>query len=149
MGISCSLCPILCDGGCWTGSFVSSALSFTLSKTSLSFLRSLYCFSFLIWDNPPPPLPLDLYYGTNFSCSLSECIGVRKRDHGLSQTPLPLKDISFAFIFLNLNSKMETLVQLKNNPFLMGLCRSGPPPDLQYDNSSGTSLFYSLHQIYI
>uniref|UniRef100_A0A3B5MJI8 Baculoviral IAP repeat containing 2 n=1 Tax=Xiphophorus couchianus TaxID=32473 RepID=A0A3B5MJI8_9TELE len=31
---------------------------------------------------------------------------------------------------------METLVQLKNNPFLMGLCRNGPPPDLQYDNSS-------------
>ncbi|XP_061658885.1 baculoviral IAP repeat-containing protein 2 [Syngnathoides biaculeatus] len=31
---------------------------------------------------------------------------------------------------------METLVQLKNNPFLMGLCRGGPPPDLQYDNSS-------------
>lgn len=32
---------------------------------------------------------------------------------------------------------METLVQLKNNPFLMGLCRNCPPPDLQYDNSSG------------
>lgn len=31
---------------------------------------------------------------------------------------------------------METLVQLKNNQFLMGLCRNGPPPDLQYDNSS-------------
>uniref|UniRef100_A0A8C5DC72 Baculoviral IAP repeat-containing protein 2-like n=1 Tax=Gouania willdenowi TaxID=441366 RepID=A0A8C5DC72_GOUWI len=31
---------------------------------------------------------------------------------------------------------METLVQLKNNPFLMGLCRNGPPPDLQYDNTS-------------
>ncbi|XP_061818857.1 baculoviral IAP repeat-containing protein 2 [Nerophis lumbriciformis] len=31
---------------------------------------------------------------------------------------------------------METLVQLKNNPFLLGLCRNGPPPDLQYDNSS-------------
>ncbi|XP_077402386.1 baculoviral IAP repeat-containing protein 2 [Vanacampus margaritifer] len=31
---------------------------------------------------------------------------------------------------------METLLQLKNNPFLMGLCRSGAPPDLQYDNSS-------------
>ncbi|XP_068186704.1 baculoviral IAP repeat-containing protein 2 isoform X3 [Antennarius striatus] len=31
---------------------------------------------------------------------------------------------------------METLPQLKNNQFLMGLCRNGPPPDLQYDNSS-------------
>uniref|UniRef100_A0A667YP34 Baculoviral IAP repeat containing 2 n=1 Tax=Myripristis murdjan TaxID=586833 RepID=A0A667YP34_9TELE len=31
---------------------------------------------------------------------------------------------------------METLVQLKNNQFLMGLCRNGPPPNLQYDNSS-------------
>uniref|UniRef100_A0A3Q3NAH1 Baculoviral IAP repeat containing 2 n=1 Tax=Mastacembelus armatus TaxID=205130 RepID=A0A3Q3NAH1_9TELE len=31
---------------------------------------------------------------------------------------------------------METLVQLKNSQFLMGLCRNGPPPDLQYDNSS-------------
>uniref|UniRef100_A0A665UD34 Baculoviral IAP repeat containing 2 n=1 Tax=Echeneis naucrates TaxID=173247 RepID=A0A665UD34_ECHNA len=31
---------------------------------------------------------------------------------------------------------METLVQLKNNQFLLGLCRNGPPPDLQYDNSS-------------
>ncbi|KAM8834749.1 baculoviral IAP repeat-containing protein 2 [Synchiropus picturatus] len=31
---------------------------------------------------------------------------------------------------------METLLQLKNNSFLMGLCRNGPPPDLQYDNSS-------------
>ncbi|KAJ3589802.1 hypothetical protein NHX12_010643 [Muraenolepis orangiensis] len=31
---------------------------------------------------------------------------------------------------------METLLELKNSPFLMALCRSGPPPDLQYDNSS-------------
>uniref|UniRef100_A0A3Q3BSV3 Baculoviral IAP repeat containing 2 n=1 Tax=Kryptolebias marmoratus TaxID=37003 RepID=A0A3Q3BSV3_KRYMA len=31
---------------------------------------------------------------------------------------------------------METLLQLKKSPFLMGLCRNGPPPDLQYDNSS-------------
>uniref|UniRef100_A0A8C7ZQ89 Baculoviral IAP repeat containing 2 n=1 Tax=Oryzias sinensis TaxID=183150 RepID=A0A8C7ZQ89_9TELE len=31
---------------------------------------------------------------------------------------------------------METLVQLKNSKFLMGLCRNGPPSDLQYDNSS-------------
>ncbi|CAL8267879.1 unnamed protein product [Merluccius merluccius] len=31
---------------------------------------------------------------------------------------------------------METLLELKNNQFLMALCRSGPPPDLQYDNSS-------------
>ncbi|XP_076024301.1 baculoviral IAP repeat-containing protein 2 [Genypterus blacodes] len=31
---------------------------------------------------------------------------------------------------------METLLQLKNNTFLMGLCRNGAPPDLQYDNSS-------------
>ncbi|KAM6986506.1 baculoviral IAP repeat-containing protein 2 [Aplochiton taeniatus] len=31
---------------------------------------------------------------------------------------------------------MDTLVQLKNNQFLMGLRRNGPPPDLQYDNSS-------------
>lgn len=35
------------------------------------------------------------------------------------------------------DTKMETLVQLKNSPFLMGLCRNCPPPDLQYDNSSG------------
>ncbi|XP_061608230.1 baculoviral IAP repeat-containing protein 2 isoform X1 [Phyllopteryx taeniolatus] len=34
------------------------------------------------------------------------------------------------------SKNMETLVQLKNNPFLMGLCRNGPPPDLHYDNSS-------------
>lgn len=32
---------------------------------------------------------------------------------------------------------METLVQLKNNEYLMGLFRNCPPPDLQYDNSSG------------
>ncbi|CAL8364816.1 unnamed protein product [Lota lota] len=31
---------------------------------------------------------------------------------------------------------MDTLLELKNNQFLMALCRSGPPPDLQYDNSS-------------
>ncbi|XP_053702629.1 baculoviral IAP repeat-containing protein 2 isoform X3 [Synchiropus splendidus] len=31
---------------------------------------------------------------------------------------------------------METLLQLKDNSFLMGLCRNGPLPDLQYDNSS-------------
>ncbi|XP_039474475.1 baculoviral IAP repeat-containing protein 2 isoform X2 [Oreochromis aureus] len=31
---------------------------------------------------------------------------------------------------------METLLQLKNNQFLMGLFRNGPPPELQYDNSS-------------
>ncbi|CAL8400128.1 unnamed protein product [Boreogadus saida] len=31
---------------------------------------------------------------------------------------------------------METLLELKKNQFLMALCRSGPPPDLQYDNSS-------------
>ncbi|KAF6725753.1 Inhibitor of apoptosis protein [Oryzias melastigma] len=31
---------------------------------------------------------------------------------------------------------METLVQLKNSKFLMGLCRNGPPSDIQYDNSS-------------
>ncbi|XP_070411489.1 baculoviral IAP repeat-containing protein 2 isoform X1 [Nothobranchius furzeri] len=31
---------------------------------------------------------------------------------------------------------METLVKLQSNPFLLSLCRSGPPPDLQYDNSS-------------
>lgn len=45
------------------------------------------------------------------------------------------------FILLCFNTKMETLVQLKNNPFLMGLCRNCPPPDLQYDNSSGKSQF--------
>uniref|UniRef100_A0A8C7N7B2 RING-type E3 ubiquitin transferase n=2 Tax=Oncorhynchus TaxID=8016 RepID=A0A8C7N7B2_ONCKI len=31
---------------------------------------------------------------------------------------------------------MDTLVQLQNSPFLMGLCRNGAPVDLQYDNSS-------------
>ncbi|XP_071196006.1 putative inhibitor of apoptosis isoform X5 [Salvelinus alpinus] len=31
---------------------------------------------------------------------------------------------------------MDTLVQLQNSPFLMGLCRNGAPADLQYDNSS-------------
>ena len=44
---------------------------------------------------------------------------------------------------------METLIQLKNNQFLMGLCRSGPPPDLQYDNSSGSNLLlFSFFIIY-
>uniref|UniRef100_A0A3Q3X926 Uncharacterized protein n=1 Tax=Mola mola TaxID=94237 RepID=A0A3Q3X926_MOLML len=31
---------------------------------------------------------------------------------------------------------METLIQLKNSQYLKGLFRSGPPPELQYDNSS-------------
>ncbi|XP_077447906.1 baculoviral IAP repeat-containing protein 2 isoform X1 [Stigmatopora argus] len=31
---------------------------------------------------------------------------------------------------------METHIELKNNTFLMALCRNGAPPDLQYDNSS-------------
>ncbi|KAK6305840.1 hypothetical protein J4Q44_G00246200 [Coregonus suidteri] len=31
---------------------------------------------------------------------------------------------------------MDTLVHLRNSPFLMGLCRNGAPADLQYDNSS-------------
>lgn len=44
---------------------------------------------------------------------------------------------------------METLVQLKNSQFLMGLCRNGPPPDLQYDNSSGTTLHLSLITLHI
>ncbi|XP_068600086.1 baculoviral IAP repeat-containing protein 2 isoform X2 [Brachionichthys hirsutus] len=68
------------------------------------------------------------------------CVCVRvcvcvKQDLGFSQTPLPLKDILFAF-YINIKKKMETILQLKNNQFLIGLSRSGPPPDLQYDNSS-------------
>lgn len=44
--------------------------------------------------------------------------------------------------------KMETLVQLKNSQFLMGLCRNGPPPDLQYDNSSGKTPSYTMCSIF-
>lgn len=46
---------------------------------------------------------------------------------------------------------METLLQIQNSQFLMGLCRNGPPPDLQYDYSSGTGLswLFTFYQIYI
>lgn len=63
---------------------------------------------------------------------------VRKKDPGFLLPALFIqKDSPFTFILLCFNTKMETLVQLKNNSFLMGLCRNCPPPDLQYDNSSG------------
>lgn len=55
----------------------------------------------------------------------------------LLSPPPPWEDPPFTLILLCFHTKMETLVQLKNNPFLMGLCRNCPPPDLQYDNSSG------------
>lgn len=105
--------------------------TFTFGQPSLSFSLFLSC----DLSCPPPP---DLFY-----CHQSQCVCVRVWDLGFSQTPLPLKDISFSFILLY-NTKMETLVELKNNPFLIGLRRNGAPPDLQYDNSSGTSLFYSF-----
>uniref|UniRef100_A0A096LQR5 Baculoviral IAP repeat containing 2 n=1 Tax=Poecilia formosa TaxID=48698 RepID=A0A096LQR5_POEFO len=41
-----------------------------------------------------------------------------------------LVSLTFAYIFIRIK------LILKNNQFLMGLCRNGPPPDLQYDNSS-------------
>ncbi|XP_013858640.1 baculoviral IAP repeat-containing protein 2 isoform X2 [Austrofundulus limnaeus] len=44
--------------------------------------------------------------------------------------------MDISFFLLQSNPLMETLLQLKKSPFLMGLCRNGPPPDLQYDNSS-------------
>lgn len=116
------------DGCCrFQFSFFNTQWSFSFGHFLLSFSVSIFEF----------PLNWIYYY-------LSQCVCVREWDLGFSQTSLPLKDISFAFKLLSFNTKMETLVQLKNSQFLMGLCRNGPPPDLQYDNSSGTSLFYSF-----
>lgn len=126
-----SLCH---NGGCcrFQFYFFSTWLSFSFGHVLLSFSVSVLEF------------PLNWIY----HC-LSQYVCVREWDLGFSQTSLPLKDISFAFKLLSFNTKMETLVQLKNSQFLMGLCRSGPPPDLQYDNSSGTSLFHSFLQSHI
>lgn len=55
---------------------------------------------------------------------------------GFVLSPFPPRRTA-PFLSYRFNTKMETLVQLKNNPFLIGLCRNCPPPDLQYDNSSG------------
>lgn len=59
-----------------------------------------------------------------------------------SQPSPPSEGSPFTVILLRFNTKMETLIQLKNNPFLMGLCRNCPPPDLQYDTSSGKRRVY-------
>lgn len=65
-------------------------------------------------------------------------MSVRRRDPGsFSGLSLPGRTPPFSLTLLCCRTKMETLVQLRNNPFLMGLCRNCPPPDLQYDNSSG------------
>lgn len=69
-----------------------------------------------------------------------QCLYVRKQNLVfLLPTLFIQRTALLPFILLRFNTKMETLIQLKNNPFLMGLCRNCPPPDLQYDNSSGKS----------
>lgn len=69
---------------------------------------------------------------------------IKQTRHWAFSNLSPFEGHHFFLFLLYLNLKMETLLKLKNNQFLMGLCRNGPPPDLQYDNSSGSTDFFFI-----
>lgn len=107
------------------------SVNFAFNKQMITALWYIYVIylNYVKWD--------PIGEQSNFFTLSSVCLCEKATSWLCSQSFPPSEDSTITVILLCFNTKMETLVQLKNNPFLMGLCRNCPPPDLQYDNSSG------------